>query len=114
MKQFIIDISTAPLPNTQGNPTIIFYKKDSWKAACQLERSSNNAELDFGCYLRTLSNPERPALSVDSVEHAKALIAALELAISEKWFFTEKEINLYATSVTNTRADIAAKIKGNR
>lgn len=113
MKQFIIDISTAPHPNTQGNPTIVFYKKNSWKAACQLERSSNNAEQDFGCYLRTLSNPNRPVLSVDSVEHAKALIAALELAISEKWLFTEKEISLYNTSVTDTRANIATKSKGN-
>ena len=112
MKQLIIDISETPSPNTQRNSTIIFYRKNYWKAAAKLERGSDDAELDFCCYLSTLGHPNNPVLSIESVEHAKQLIAALELAIKEKWLFTEHEISRYNTSATDTRADIVEKIEG--
>ena len=112
MKQIIIDISETPFPNTQRNSTIVFYRKNPWRAASKLEKGPDDAELDFCCYLSTLGHPNNHVLYIESVEHAKQLIAALELAIKEKWLFTEREISHYNTSVTNTRADIVEKIEG--
>lgn len=111
MKQFIIDISKKAAPNTQGKPTIVFYKENSWDAACQLEMGSDHHEMHFGCYLNTLAGKDKGPLAVDTVEHAEQIIEALQLAIQEGWFFTEAQIKKYKTSATDTRGTLKEKIK---
>lgn len=110
-QQLIIDITNKVAPNTQGKPTIVFYKENTWDAACQLERGPNHHELNFGCYLNTLSAKEKGPLTVDTVEHAEKIIEALQLAIQEGWFFTEAQIKKYKTSATDTRGSLIAKIR---
>ena len=111
MKQFLIDISNKAASNTQGRPTIVFYKDNTWDAACQLEMGSYHHEGHFGCYLSTLSSREKGPLAVDTVEHARQIITALELAIQEGWFFTEAQIAKYKDRATDTRGTLKRKVQ---
>lgn len=109
MSQPIIDISGKPMPNTFGKPVIVFYKENSWAAACQLEQGPDRHEGHFGCYLKTTCDSSKN-LAIDTVEHAEKIIEALRLAIQEGWLFTESQMKKYRNSATDTRASINEKI----
>ena len=109
MKQFLTDISNMVEIDTQGRPTLVFYKKNTFEAVGQLVMEADNHEGRFGCYLATLSSRERPPLAIDSVEHAKQIITALEIAIQEGWLFTEAQIEKYKGKATDTRRTLKQK-----
>lgn len=106
MKQLIIDISEQPT-NMAGLSAIVFHKTNTWTSACQLVIGSDHYESDFGCCLTSLSGKD--GLTIETVEHGRQIIAAIELAIENGWLFTKAEVAM-STRVTDTRADLRKKV----
>lgn len=110
-RQILIDITSNKTKNTNGNPTIVFFRENSYDAANILVRGSDNHEGHFGCYLKTLSSDEGKVLEIMTVEHACALMEALQIAIDENWLFTASQIKEGKTSATTTRRKLIENLK---
>lgn len=79
----------------------------SWESADVLEIGPDYHELHFGCYLKPHEGSR--CISIDTVEHARKVIKALEEAISRGWLFTEEEIHKYHDRATDTRNTLLEK-----
>ena len=86
---------------------IEFYKENNWEAACLLKTGAPNHEYNFGCYLKSIYGSG--SLTIDSVEHAKAIQQALQYAIDNKWLFTKEELKK-VTRVTDTRTTLRKRL----
>ena len=84
--------------------------KNSWNSAGLIREGSDNHENHFGCVIT--DSGDRHGIIIESVEHARAIIEALEKSITSEMLFTEEQIKRYNTKVTDTRKTLKDKMYG--
>lgn len=112
----VIDLTRGT--GKEHQPEIIFYNyhaaHQSHSNARKLVRSPLRHEGHFGLSIVNGSSGSSARIYVETVEHAKKLIEALQVAIAEGWLFTEEEIDKYSTRVTDTLYDLIEARKAKR
>ena len=100
---------------TATGPTEIVFAKygmfhgfDSWIGASRIVEMPENHEGRFGCII---GNDNGDKVSICTVEHAEALITALQCAIDHNFLFTDNQLKQHHKSITDTRRSIKARIR---
>ena len=114
MKQ-IIDITGPGGAKSVQPRTIVFARVGLFEGfragddAQNIVEQSDHHELHFG--INITSSGSARSVGVCSVEHAQALIEALQFAIDNDFLFTNKQLSQYHKSATDTRGKIKQAIR---
>ena len=87
---------------------IAFYDKNKWNAANLLQTHSH-WEGHFGVTLKSFNGNN--SVEIDTVEHAKLLIAALETACTDGTLLTEAQLDEFHTHASDSRDIILRRMK---
>jgi hypothetical protein len=82
---------------------------DSWYGAIKITEMSPTKEGAFGCTIKG-DHKNGGSISIFSVEHAQALIKALQSAIEQDFLFTNDELNTHYKSATDTRLQLRERV----